>query len=282
MFERGRKYKRKELHKQFGGQQQGGIITPRSEPVVFVITGSSGEQYGYHDDADENGVWHYYGEGTSGDMRFVRGNKAVRDHAIDGKELHLFQNVGMGWLVYVGQFICGEYEVRDDVDSNADYRKAIVFSLVPFEDLDAVDHGDPGLGSGRTHWDIPMNELREIAAQHATRAAAAPGARRNVYSRSRALRTYVLRRSGGLCEGCGSKAPFEKKDGTAYLEPHHTTRRADGGPDHPAHVIALCPNCHRRVHHGADGLEYNARLIETLGRIEGDGVPSPQPISAPA
>jgi hypothetical protein len=41
-----------------------------------------------------------------------------------------------------------------------------------------------------------------------------------------------------------------------------------GGPDHPAHVIALCPNCHRRVHFGADGHTYNATLIAVMFTIE--------------
>jgi hypothetical protein len=36
--------------------------------------------------------------------------------------------------------------------------------------------------------------------------------------------------------------------------------RRDGGPDHPAWVIALCPKCHRRAHYGADGPEYNRTL----------------------
>jgi HNH endonuclease len=48
-----------------------------------------------------------------------------------------------------------------------------------------------------------------------------------------------------------SVAPTERR--FAYLEPHHLRRVSNGGPDHPAHVISLCPNCHRRVHAGADG-----------------------------
>src|SRR5262249_22878711 len=47
---------------------------------------------------------------------------------------------------------------------------------------------------------------------------------------------------------------------STYLEPHYLRRLSDGGPDHLAHVIALCPNCHRRVHAGADVATYNATL----------------------
>ena len=82
------------------------------------------------------------------------------------------------------------------------------------------------------------------------------------------MRRYVLMRAGGLCEGCDRPAPFERPNGEPYLEPHHTRRISDGGPDHPRWVIGLCPTCHRRVHCGADGGEYNQVLEAKLAGIE--------------
>ncbi|MFC1573765.1 hypothetical protein ACFL30_01115 [Candidatus Latescibacterota bacterium] len=32
--------------------------------------------------------------------------------------------------------------------------------------------------------------------------------------------------------------------------------------------MALCPNCHRWAHYGADGAKYNRRLTETMRNIE--------------
>jgi len=81
-------------------------------------------------------------------------------------------------------------------------------------------------------------------------------------------RAYVLGRAGGNCEGCKTLAPFVRKDGSPYLEPHHIRRVSDGGPDDPAFVIALCPNCHRRVHAGVDGASYNATLLASMTLIE--------------
>jgi hypothetical protein len=34
----------------------------------------------------------------------------------------------------------------------------------------------------------------------------------------------------------------------------------DGGVDRPENVLAICPTCHRRVHYGADGDEFNGEL----------------------
>lgn len=88
------------------------------------------------------------------------------------------------------------------------------------------------------------------------------------YSRSNAVTDYVKARADGSCEGCGEPAPFVSKTGDPYFHAHHIDELSDGGSDKPSTVIALCPNCHYRVHHGEDGNEYNERLSDDLREIE--------------
>jgi hypothetical protein len=90
------------------------------------------------------------------------------------------------------------------------------------------------------------------------------------YVRSKAVRDYVLMRAAGRCESCDQPAPFIRKNGTPYLEPHHTTRVSDGGPDRPRFVGAVCPACHRELHFGIGGEEKNAALQERLRALEPD------------
>lgn len=113
-----------------------------------------------------------------------------------------------------------------------------------------------------------IDELRKVALLKAQPSIAVKEQRKLYRVRSLAIKLYVLRRSNGVCEGCNKPAPFQKADGSPYLEPHHTSRLADDGPDHPAHVIALCPNCHRRAHHSADAKVFNNHLVKTLSRLE--------------
>lgn len=86
-------------------------------------------------------------------------------------------------------------------------------------------------------------------------------------------KAYVRARAEGDCdcdcdcEGCNTSAPFISKKGP-YLEPHHVHRLADGGPDHPKNVIALCPNCHRQAHYSTDAFEFNRTLVKKLTDIE--------------
>jgi len=61
----------------------------------------------------------------------------------------------------------------------------------------------------------------------------------------------VLERAGGKCEGCLQDAPFLRaKDNTPYLEVHHKKPLSEGGEDTVDNALALCPNCHRKMHHG--------------------------------
>lgn len=72
-----------------------------------------------------------------------------------------------------------------------------------------------------------------------------------VYIRNPDVVAEVLERANGVCERCDNAAPFRRKsDGSPYLEVHHMKRLADGGDDTVNNAIALCPNCHRKLHHG--------------------------------
>ena len=71
----------------------------------MVFTGETGKEYGYQDEWSEDELFLYTGEGQLGDMSFVRGNLAIRDHADNGKDLHLFEYVRQGYVRYVGQMV---------------------------------------------------------------------------------------------------------------------------------------------------------------------------------
>lgn len=73
-----------------------------------------------------------------------------------------------------------------------------------------------------------------------------------VYQRNPYVVVRALQRANGVCESCNSSAPFlRESDGTPYLEVHHITPLAQGGDDTFENAVALCPNCHRRMHFGS-------------------------------
>ena len=113
-----------------------------------------------------------------------------------------------------------------------------------------------------------IDELRKAALVRASKSATKKERARVYRIASRLIRSYVLRRAKGHCEACTRAAPFRSPDGSPYLEAHHTKRLADDGPDHPAKVIGLCPNCHRRAHLSEDAESFNASLVRKLPKLE--------------
>jgi len=112
-------------------------------------------------------------------------------------------------------------------------------------------------------------EAEEAAVEEVPRDVTANTQSTSQYSRSQKVREYVKARSNGVCEGCREAAPFTSKTGEPYLHAHHVNELSNGGSDTPDTVIALCPNCHYRVHHGQDGDEYNHQLRNKVKNIEG-------------
>lgn len=106
----------------------------------------------------------------------------------------------------------------------------------------------------------PLAELRTQALADA--APARDVTERVTWTRylSKAIKAYALARAQGVCEGCGQDAPFVTATGEPFLEVHHIGRLSDGGPDHPEHVAAVCPNCHRRAHYSVDEALFNSHL----------------------
>ncbi len=66
--------------------------------------------------------------------------------------------------------------------------------------------------------------------------------------RSGKVAAYVKERANGVCQLCNKPAPFYNKTGEPFLECHHVVWIAKGGIDEPSNAVALCPNCHKKMH----------------------------------
>jgi predicted HNH restriction endonuclease len=70
----------------------------------------------------------------------------------------------------------------------------------------------------------------------------------SVYDRSVFIKEFAKRVAGGVCQLCENEAPFLDKQGNPFLEVHHIKYLSKGGSDTIDNVVALCPNCHRKIH----------------------------------
>ena len=273
MFKKGQAYNRRsDIHSVYGGQQQSGISTPSKFPAVFIFTGDSGEQYGYHDGPQPDGLFWYTGEGQQGDMQMTKGNMAVRHHLANGKALHLFQNDAKAHVRYVSEcrYVDHHEVAGPDVDGNQ--RKVFVFELelISHKTTDELPVNPPQpIVNIKKLRNLSLAELRKLSLQTAN-ARSSPSVRSTyVRQRSAAVVEYALLRSAGSCESCGELGPFIGTSSKApFLEVHHMTRLTDGGPDAPENVAAICPNCHKEIHHGMEGRTKNDQLIDKVAQTE--------------
>lgn len=90
---------------------------------------------------------------------------------------------------------------------------------------------------------------------------------RDVFARDAAVVAYVLEKSDGMCECCGNKAPFYKENGVPFLEVHHVRHLSDDGKDKITNAVAVCPNCHRELHHGVNKKSLADALYSNVGRL---------------
>ena len=123
------------------------------------------------------------------------------------------------------------------------------------------------VGPSRANFDIAVMELlsepmmEPPVGNRAPQRAAGPD---SDFIRCPMVTAWILRWCNGMCGHCGDAAPFTRPNGQPYLEVHHVLPLCEDGPDTIDNAIALCPNCHRRAHHGSDRRDVRRSLLRAL------------------
>ncbi len=116
--------------------------------------------------------------------------------------------------------------------------------------------------------ELSLDELRVIASGQSTKKPKEVKTTVTQISRDPYIAEYAKKRANGFCQLCGNKAPFNRADGEPYLESHHIKWLSEGGEDSIENTVALCPNCHKKMHIVKDQndvnklLEANAKFFE--------------------
>lgn len=122
-------YKRSLIHDEYGGNRQGGISPSAKVPYIFIFSGKSGAQYGYRDGWDNHNIFSYTGEGQEGDMQFIKGNLALKDHINRGKRVFLFEIEGGGLVKFSSELEFYDADYFETPDKNGSNRIGIRFFL---------------------------------------------------------------------------------------------------------------------------------------------------------
>jgi 5-methylcytosine-specific restriction endonuclease McrA len=134
------------------------------------------------------------------------------------------------------------WEIKRD---QGEYRKNIIcyeynLNLEMFEEFNKVKY--------KYFSNISSEQLKQILIEKQSNINTRKVTQTSVFERSLCVKEFARRGAGGICQLCDEKAPFIDKQGIPFLEIHHIHYLSKGGSDSVDNVIALCPNCHRKIH----------------------------------
>lgn len=168
-------------------------------------------------------------------------NKTLFYSDTNGVEVHLFERLEARFYTYRGVVKLAKkpYQEKQD-DTKGNSRLVWIFPIkVVSSDIEEPSESEVLKLSNQEL--IRRNEINKGDKECKTTEV-------KVYYRDPYLKELVKRIAEGKCQYCGEKAPFYDKYNVPYLEEHHIKRMADGGADTIDNVVAICPNCHRKIH----------------------------------
>ena len=230
---------------------QGGMRRSHETNSLVIV---SDHTVGLYEDRWEGDVFHYTGMGRIGDQKLTFAqNKTLAESKTNKVTVFLFEVFDDGQYVFQGPIrLSGNPYQEDQPGDDGVIRKVWVFPLV------LTERGKP---IAPTRDVIEAQQLRrERQARKLSTAdlIARVGSKKmrkgkrevtaTQYFRDPQISELVKRIAQGKCQLCSSNAPFSSKNGVPFLETHHIMWLAKNGEDALDNTVALCPNCHRKMH----------------------------------
>ena len=235
------------IHSTFGCSTMGGMnYSTKTNTLVLV----SNHVESIYEDKWIDGILYYTGMGTKGDQTLTSQNLRLAESDTNGVEVHLFEVFNRGKYTYRGVVKLAEPPHQSEqTDSENKLRKVWIFPLKLLNEAAPILEEHFINAENRAKTQAKKLSYDELC-QRAKNISFDPGmveVKSKRYQRNHYLVELVKHNAKGICQLCGNKAPFECK-GEPFLEVHHIVPLAKGGSDSLDNTVALCPNCHRKMH----------------------------------
>lgn len=237
-----------ELMKEFSVANSGGMRRSLKNNVLVII---SDHTKGLYDDKYYGNELHYTGMGMKGDQElYKQQNKTLAESNSNGIEVHLFEVFKAKEYIYRGMVkLCKEPYQEIQLDKNNNERTVWIFPLIIIDSEDIIDssvydicyENKRNKKMSRKNLERLVKEKNNVKTSYRT-------IKTTTYIRDPYIAEYAKLRADGFCQLCEEKAPFYTKNNKPYLEAHHLKWLSKGGTDTIDNVVALCPNCHRKMH----------------------------------
>ena len=260
-----------ELYNEFSCGNMGGMRRSKANNCLVLISDHTKTLY---DDKWYGNELHYTGMGKVGDQSLDSSqNKTLAESNTNGVDIFLFEVMDSSKYTYRGLVkLSGSPYQETQPDDNGNLRRVWMFPLVTIEkqsitqnELDEYVKKQIKKTQG-----LSTSELRQQAIKHRTKVGSSRPVTSNTYIRDEFISEYTKRCANGICELCENNAPFRDKNGNPYLESHHIVWLSKGGSDSIDNTVALCPNCHKKMHVVADPNDVEKLLAKARERAQNE------------
>ncbi|GIM45947.1 hypothetical protein DNHGIG_14960 [Collibacillus ludicampi] len=229
----------------------GGMRRSNETNTLVLISDHTKSLY---DDRWDGEIIHYTGMGKIGDqsLTFMQ-NKTLYESNENGIEVYFFEVFEPNNYIFWGQVkLHGEPYQEYQLDEEGNKRKVWIFPLEFVNDTSINALPESVIKNGHEQNE---KKVRKLDDKELLKRASLPKSKAGIrkiisqtYDRDPFVSEYAKRRARGYCQLCEKPAPFTDKKGQPYLETHHIVWLSKGGPDTIENTVALCPNCHRKMH----------------------------------
>lgn len=238
-----------EISAEFKCGNMGGMRRSYKTNTLVII---SDHTKGLYDDKWYGSELHYTGMGKTDDQTLSSQNRTLAESNTNGVEVHLFEVLQPAMYIYHGivQLSAPPYQ-ETQIDENGNPRKVWMFPLRIVNQ--GISVGPETVDAFETIQEKKASKLSSIDLEkRAQERSSNRVSNRNItvktFIRDPFVSEYAKRRANGVCQLCGEPAPFSDKDNKPFLETHHIIWLANDGADSVENTVALCPNCHRKMH----------------------------------
>ena len=239
-----------ELANYFKCGTQGGMRKSNQTNSLVLISNHLKSLY---DDRWIDDIFHYTGMGTKGDqsLDFMQ-NKTLVQSINSDISIFLFEVFEEKKYTYIGEVQLTSTPYKEiQPDSNGKDRNVWVFPLklkntivVPIDNKIYKSLEEKKQKQVKS---LSLDELKDRATKSRKNVGRRPVISTQ-YERDPLVSEYTKRKANGVCQLCNEKAPFLNSKNEPYLETHHIIWLSKGGEDTIENTVALCPNCHKKMH----------------------------------
>ncbi|WP_235822054.1 HNH endonuclease [Gottfriedia luciferensis] len=243
----------------------GSVFTNNDLVQIFAISNQGGMRRSHvtntlvifsdhtkmYDDKWYNNILHYTGMGQNDDQDINFGqNKTLLESNINGVNVYLFESYKSRNYTFVGQvkLVADPYQATQKGQDKSE-RLVWIFPVQPMADqfikkvIIDENQKDKEAEAAKLSMEELKNKAKEASQKPSSRTTSS-----TTYERDPYIAEFTKRRANGTCDLCNQPAPFKNKMGEPYLESHHIEWLSKGGEDSIENTVALCPNCHKKMH----------------------------------